>query len=507
MKVSYIMFFFSLLFSSCNNNNVQIKKIEEKIKNEAVFVIKNQMEGVNVSLYKDIDFKTFEKPHFYTKKTIDTINLSINPYDIVYISSKYNAKEKIYIKVGDTIHIELKDSILNFYSNSNLNQFIKSFKDDIPKNLILDSIKKTFYHIDSTKALKLMANQFEKPNPIYRYKINREKFVDDSLGVNQLLNEEISENNKQLLIIDKLFKKNKIDKRLMTFLKNESNKNLFSTLLINYNFSKLKIFLNNLKSEKFISESNLLNNRYKYEILITYINLAVLKGRVEKSRSKLFIDYIKAYKNLPNFLSGDLLKDARKICLYNSFQQDEEISKIFSIYNDFKRSYKDSIFINSLDEKYLIRLKKIEDSLNIKDVFLIDRNKQKNNFKNILNQNKGKLIYIDFWASWCAPCRAAMPNSKQLFNEYKNREIVFIYVSIDKNFEKWESASKEENLFTYKNNVLAINYPSANFYKELNLKTIPRYILYDKKGKLVHENAPGPEGVEIRKLLNEYLNK
>ncbi|UMB53925.1 hypothetical protein MKD41_00230 [Lutibacter sp. A64] len=120
MKISYIIFFFILLFTSCNNN-VQIKKNEEKNKNEAVFVIKNQMEGVNVSLYKDINFKTFEKPHLYTKKIIDTINLNINPYDIVYISSKYSAKEKIYVKVGDTIYIELKDSILNFYSNSNLN--------------------------------------------------------------------------------------------------------------------------------------------------------------------------------------------------------------------------------------------------------------------------------------------------------------------------------------------------------------------------------------------------
>ncbi|UMB53926.1 TlpA family protein disulfide reductase [Lutibacter sp. A64] len=352
-----------------------------------------------------------------------------------------------------------------------------------------------------------MANQFEKPNPVYRYKINRKKFVDDTLGVNWLLNEVISENNKQLLMIDEVFNKNKIDKSLMIFLKNESNKNLFSTLLLNYNFSKLKIFLNNLKSEKFISESSLLNNRYKYEILITYINLVVLKGKVEKSRSKLFIDYVEAYKILPNFLSGNLLKDARKICLHNSFQQGEEVSKIYSIYNDFKLNYKDSIFINFLDEKYLIKLKKIEDSLNINDVFLINGNKQKINLKEIINQNKGKLIYIDFWASWCAPCKEAMPSSQELVNDYKSKEVIFIYVSIDSDFDKWERASKEEDLSIYKYNVLAINYPKANFYKELNLKTIPRYILYDKNGKLVHKNAPGPDGIEIRKLLNEYLNK
>ena len=55
--------------------------------------------------------------------------------------------------------------------------------------------------------------------------------------------------------------------------------------------------------------------------------------------------------------------------------------------------------------------------------------------------------------------------------------------------------------------MLAVNYPNANFYQGLQLKTIPRYLIYDKTGKLVHKNAPSPESIEIREELNKYLKE
>ena len=72
-------------------------------------------------------------------------------------------------------------------------------------------------------------------------------------------------------------------------------------------------------------------------------------------------------------------------------------------------------------------------------------------------------------------------------------------------FEKWKIASEKEDLLN--NNLLTLNYPNAMFYKELQLKTIPRYLIYDKTGKLVHRNAPSPDSKEIRNELDKFLSQ
>lgn len=159
--------------------------------------------------------------------------------------------------------------------------------------------------------------------------------------------------------------------------------------------------------------------------------------------------------------------------------------------------------ITELQNKYLIDLFELKKKT--EDVYLIDANNKKNSLKEILAKNKGKLIFIDFWASWCAPCRKAIPDSKKMIQYYVDKKIVFIYISIDKNAKNWRKALQEENLGSFKNSYLSLNYPKAIFFKELELKSIPRYLLFDKNGKLIHKNAPSPNSSDIRKLIDKHL--
>lgn len=139
-------------------------------------------------------------------------------------------------------------------------------------------------------------------------------------------------------------------------------------------------------------------------------------------------------------------------------------------------------------------------------LFLIDGNKRKQTFKSLLLQNDNKLLYVDFWASWCIPCREAMPASKEIREKYKNKAITFVYFSIDKNFENWQKASIAEGIASYDENYLVVNPATSQYLKSLRIEEIPRYLLFDFNGALIYPDAPGPKSnlliIEIEKLLN-----
>ncbi len=180
----------------------------------------------------------------------------------------------------------------------------------------------------------------------------------------------------------------------------------------------------------------------------------------------------------------------------------EDFLKCFEKYK--KETQKKSV-INYFKNKYPLFFE-YESSDNM-DILLFNKKKEKNTLTQIIQSHKGKVIYIDFWASWCGPCRALMPSSRNLHDEYKDEKVEFIYISIDDDEKNWKSATQKEQLTNSENNFLSINYPKANLYQKLIMKTIPRFIIYDKKGNLVNSNAPNPDSKEIKDELDKYLNQ
>lgn len=122
-----------------------------------------------------------------------------------------------------------------------------------------------------------------------------------------------------------------------------------------------------------------------------------------------------------------------------------------------------------------------------------------------LAANEGKVIYIDFWASWCRPCVEAFPDAEELRTQFDGKDVVFLYFSIDDKPEAWKNALLRYELG--ENSFLIQNRYTSTLLQDLNLETIPRYLLYNKSGQLIHRNAPGPSGEVIRELLNELLSE
>lgn len=108
-----------------------------------------------------------------------------------------------------------------------------------------------------------------------------------------------------------------------------------------------------------------------------------------------------------------------------------------------------------------------------------------------LSDFKGKYVLVDFWASWCGPCRGENPNVVSAYNKYKDKGFTVLGVSLDQNKDKWMQAIAADKLtWTHISDLKGWGNEAAKLY---GISSIPQNLLLDKEGKIVAKNLRGPD--------------
>lgn len=120
-----------------------------------------------------------------------------------------------------------------------------------------------------------------------------------------------------------------------------------------------------------------------------------------------------------------------------------------------------------------------------------------------LSDLRGNIVLIDFWASWCRPCRMENPNVVRLYNKYHKKGFEIYSVSLDRDKNNWKKAIVDDNL-SWENHVSDLGYWNSAGAKLYGVSSIPCTFLLDRDGKIIAKNLRGEQLHEALKKIFGY---
>lgn len=489
MKIKIGILLLTCLHLQCNSQPV-VKNKELKVLTEdnsiygRIVIINNPLVMASSNNHFYFQRRDFSVNNILVMLNEDTTRISID-YSI-WLKRADTTQVPFYLTPGDTVYSKLNSNgLITLYSKTNNKQ----------------NNELQFFEIENAETGSIFNYFISRSN---KYFIRNIKNENDFIRVENTTNKKM---NERLQILNHY--KDKLNKNFYNKCKNLIECTRIYDL--NYMLSlNRKAFKNNSFISKIIKQygvDSLIKIGYDENFMCEWalkstVNVATI-GFIDShiSNSQILI-------NKFNFINANFRGEQKDYLLsyflFSALGENAKISeKAIEIFNkNCNSSFYKKVITDKITEQQAEKNNKINGDAELMEY---GNNKQLS-ISNLSAKHKGKLIYIDVWASWCTPCLEEIPYLKKIEKEYSQKNIAFISISEDKNKRAWETACKEKQTINYENYIL-INPESSKFLKDNNIQSIPRFILIGKNGKIINPNAPRPSDPKLKELIDKYLKE
>ncbi|MFY0630624.1 MAG: TlpA family protein disulfide reductase [Flavobacteriaceae bacterium] len=514
-NLNTIFLVFILFLSSCKEGK-QKNQIEKKTKSNRIVLISINAPEKYIHIIKQDSLGKILKdslgPRAYSKKN-----------GFTYLDYMNNVKTwQPKPNIQDTLTIECYSEYLELSTNNFFTSINESF---LVKNG--DTVVFRYKHkIPKAEVKNRKVNDIELNYNSYRLRnLFDNKYTSHYLVIGNLFLSEDVKGFDQRMIHYYMQAKNDYLKEIK-LLDSLHNSNTISKTNYQYRKDALNMLMEKHKNLKSIKKWTKQNRTLKKEEAIEQsyrFNLSKTDSLMKFSSFRFYLNHISKYDlnfiNENNGNSGSYYIDSRirfdSILKDKRFNQTAKNFLLFNTYHGIGQNFR----VND-KEKYFKKLQEnttnVEKLKELQKGYKLDFSKSdklvltsiKNDtitLSNLLKNNKGKWLYVDFWASWCAPCRKTMPASRKLKKELENDNLTFIYLALNDKKENWKKAIIKDSIQDAQHYFIE-NGNTSIVIEDLFIKTIPHYIIYNPEGKIVNGNAKRP-GEGARRQIKNFIDQ
>ncbi|NBB21706.1 redoxin family protein [Runella sp. CRIBMP] len=487
-----IINFFIVIVFSCNSHS----QSESFLRNEIAFEALQTITIINeVHKNETISWQIFDEygdtapPFEYNGQKSNLILKIETPHPVRALTADINTNKPLLEMESWTSFLIYPGDSLIAYKDANGYTRLRSLKDNVRTN-----------ELDFLVDLKQRVGEIEGPRAMFPIKFPVDKQVKLS-----------KERNERILEYLNIFEKKKtVSSRfksyIMALCKFDEiyylERDYFSPFILEQYKKKFPIGLvstyDNL-SKDFECDECIYVNNYKNSSLF-YVYFLCQKMGLKSDISNL---YAMANKNFKGKIKDYLLFKIIKMKIEKNAQEDGVEPLLKRFYLDCKNDD----YVKYIKNNVLLSDGKEPLQKDFMSSVLFKSNSKKYSLNYLLQSSKEKVLYIDFWASWCSPCIAEMPASHQLQQLYMGKEINFAFISLDKNRMAWEKSMTRIGINPENDSYILANNFESTFAKHFKISSIPRYILIGKDGKVISADAPRPSDPKLRQIFDELLKK
>lgn len=232
-------------------------------------------------------------------------------------------------------------------------------------------------------------------------------------------------------------------------------------------------------------------NSTQYCVWLKYCFMRTLRTAPQQ------MDAVQLYDYCANFYSGEVLNKFR-LMLWSDIMQYGQMTDASLLYERVKKELGKNPGFDLLEMNYREKLPFAPGAAAFPFTLKSIEGKQIS-----LSDFIGKVVYIDFWASWCGPCKREIPAAEDLKKYFEGKDVVFLNISIDEDANRWKEAVASYQINGI--NLLSNSQNNPMVLENYKISTIPAYYLIGKDGKFIAAPAVRPSNGQIYQLIEAAL--